>query len=247
MDHVIIIPARFKSSRLPGKPLVDILGTPLVIRVWKQCLKVKGISSDQVIIATDDKRIADCCDKYGARFIYTSENCLTGTDRVAEVATRFKAKRYINVQGDEPLIDPSDIEKIIELSKDNSKDVFNCYAKISEAQDYFSKTVPKVVFRPDGRLLYMSRGPIVSNKQHEFVKAWKQICIYSFTKESLDMFARKGCDGKTPLEEQEDIEILRFLEMGLEVQMVEVENESLAVDVPSDIKRVEDVLRKLEK
>jgi len=111
---------------------------------------------------------------------------------------------------------------------------------LSNELDYRSTTVPKVVFRMDGRLLYMSRSAIPTDKEHTFTEAWKQVCIYAFPLSALEHFA--GMDNKTPLESIEDIEILRFLELGYEVKMVEVSQSSIAVDVPEDVKRVEEAI-----
>lgn len=238
MDIAIIIPARYQSSRFPGKPLVSILGVSMINRVWKQC--VKALPRESVFVATDSEEIASHCVEHGIQVIMTSSNCLTGTDRIYEASTKINANIIINVQGDEPLVDPEDIRKVIEAAEEHPDQIINAMCPVLSEQDYRSTTVPKVVFRPDGRLLYMSRSAIPTDKNMKFRKAWKQVCIYAFPTEALECFANEKC--KTPLEEIEDIEILRFLELGYDVKMIEVSISSIAVDVPADIERVEEAL-----
>jgi 3-deoxy-manno-octulosonate cytidylyltransferase (CMP-KDO synthetase) len=234
MKTVIIIPARMKSTRLPGKPLVDILGKSLIQRTWEQCCK--AFPSEKVYIATDDAEIEKHCNQIGMKVVMTSEHCLTGTDRVADAATQIGADYYINVQGDEPLINPQDIIDTVASIKQYPGAIINGYAEIVDPAMWDSVSVPKVVFRANGRLLYMSRAPIPGNKKKNFVKAWRQICVYAFPKTALVSF--RGHEKKTPLEELEDIEILRFLELGYEVQMIKLSAASIAVDNPEDVEKV---------
>lgn len=239
MDASIIIPARYKSSRFPGKPLVDILGVSMIHRVWQQC--VKALPSECVYVATDSDEIAKHCSINNIQVLMTSSNCMTGTDRIYEASKQINAKTIINVQGDEPLVDPRDILAVIEAAKRDPEQIINAMCPILSEQDYRSTTVPKVVFRPDGRLMYMSRSSIPTDKTNSFSKAWKQVCIYAFPPSSLESFA--NVSGKTPLESIEDIEILRFLELGYDVKMIEVSTSSIAIDVPEDVERVEEAIR----
>lgn len=239
MRTVVIIPARYQSSRFPGKPLTSILGREMILRVWDRCCL--AMPASDVYVATDDERIRDCCVAAGVQVLMTGSECLTGTDRVYEASLQVAADLYLNVQGDEPLLDPQDILAVIDAAKKNPGTILNAMAPIREESDFRSNTVPKVVARPDGRLLYMSRAPIPTNKQHDFVSAMKQVCIYGFTAEALNAFASRA--SKTPLEEIEDIEILRFLELGFDVQMITVSESAIAVDVPADVERVEQALR----
>ena len=170
----------------------------------------------------------------------TSSDCLTGTDRLQQAAVQIPADIYINVQGDEPLIEPGDILSVIDEAVSHPGRIVNAMCPIGAEDDFRSRSVPKVVARPDGRLLYMSRAPIPTDKTHGFVTAMKQVCIYAFDREKLDAFVAVG--GKTPLEAIEDIEILRFLELGFDVHMVEVSSASIAVDFPEDVERVESIL-----
>jgi 3-deoxy-manno-octulosonate cytidylyltransferase (CMP-KDO synthetase) len=234
MSYIVVIPARYKSTRFPGKPLTDINGKSMLLRTYEQC--IKAVDPSLVYVATEDQRIVDHCESFGIQVLLTSDDCLTGTDRIAEVADLVKADYYINVQGDEPLFNPEDISKVISLLDTYSGDILNGYCAIDNDHQYRSVSVPKVVFRPDGRLLYMSRSAIPGNKAAAFVKAWRQVCIYAFPFEALKTFA--ASNGKTPLEAEEDIEILRFLELGYEVRMLELSSESVAVDNPEDLGEV---------
>jgi 3-deoxy-manno-octulosonate cytidylyltransferase (CMP-KDO synthetase) len=235
---VIIIPARFKSSRFPGKPLVNLCGKSMIHRVWERCCL--ALPKELVYVATDDLNISDHCKAFGIQVIMTPSCCLTGTDRVYEASKKVEADIYINVQGDEPLIDPNDIKQVIETSNRYPDNIVNAMCAIASEHDFYSSTVPKVVTRPDGRLLYMSRAAIPTNKKLEFTSAKKQVCIYAFPKASLEKF--NSVESKTPLEEIEDIEILRFLELGYEVNMIEVSASSVAIDIPADVTRVEVII-----
>lgn len=234
MNYIVVIPARLASTRLPEKPLIDIKGKSLIQRTYEQCSKT--VSADKIWIATDSEKIKLHCERLGMNVIMTSDQCLTGTDRVAEVAKKIEADYYINVQGDEPLINPSDIKKAIQAISDFPNEIINGYTAIDTKEDYYSLTIPKVVFKPNGELLYMSRAGIPGNKKGEFVISWRQVCIYVFPKDSLQAFT--SVTTKTPLEEQEDIEILRFLELNHKVRMIEMSCDSIAVDTPEDVVKV---------
>lgn len=239
MSVSIIIPARFASTRFPGKPLADICGKSLIQRVWERC--IRALPPSKVYVATDSEKIAAHCNNHGIQTVMTSSNCLTGTDRVWEASKAIDAEIYVNVQGDEPLIEPEDIKKVIAAAEKAPGQVVNAMCPITEEQDFRSVTVPKVVARPDGRLLYMSRCAIPTNKNLGFESANKQVCIYALNKSALEVFAK--VETKTPLEELEDIEILRFLELGIDVHMVSVSSTSIAVDTPEDVRRVEAAIR----
>lgn len=238
-DFVVVIPARFESIRLPGKPLIDINGKTLIQRTYEQCLK--AVDKDLIYVATNSEKIQSHCKSLNIKVVMTSNRCLTGTDRIAEFAKIIRAKTYINVQGDEPLMNPKDILTIINAAKKHPESIINGYAPIKSSLEYKSITIPKVTFRPDGRLLYMSRSPIPGNKQGVFIKSWRQICVYAFPADSLNDFAAQK--GKTTLENEEDIEILRFLELGYEVQMIELSSDSIAVDTPEDVDKVRRIIK----
>ncbi len=241
MKVIIVIPARYKSSRFPGKPLVDILGKPLI--QWVSELSAKAVGIENVYIATDDDRIARTVIALGYMVVMTSESCLTGTDRLAEVAKKVDADIYINVQGDEPLVDPEDILKIIEAKKSYPNEVINGYAVIEKDEDPDSVNIPKVIFTEDKRLVYMSRKalPGFKDKKNAPTEYYKQVCIYAFSRQELLEYGSYG--RKSILEESEDIEIIRFLEWGQIIRLVKTRPGSLAVDVPVDVINVEKALK----
>ena len=239
MEPVIIIPARYTSSRFPGKPLVDILGKSLIQRVWELCCL--AIPSHSIFVATESEVIKKHCEELCMQVIMTTNDCLTGTDRVYQASKCVDADLIIDVQGDEPLVSPDDIIKIIKASHENPDFVHCGMCPIISEKDFRSSSVPKVVTRNDGRLLYLSRAGIPTDKKLSFSKAMKQVCIYAFPQKALKLFGEYNA--KSALESIEDIEILRFLELGYEVQMVEVSSSSIAVDYPKDINRVVKVLQ----
>ena len=239
MKYIIVIPARFKSKRLPGKPLANIGGLPMIVRTYNQCKKV--VSENKIIVATDSLKIKNVCNEYNIKSIITSNKCLTGTDRVAEVAKKIKCNFYINVQGDEPFFNPNDLKILIKEAEKKPNEVINGYTEIKNKKLFFSSSIPKVVFDKNGYLLYMSRGPIPSNKALEFKKAWRQVCAYSFPRKALIDFTKTK--NKTPIELLEDIEILRFLENGYKVKMIKMSNKSLAVDNNEDLEKAKIYLK----
>lgn len=238
MKYAIVIPARYKSSRFPGKPLAKIQGKPMIQWVHEKCSE--AIPLTDVYVATDSEAIKECVEGFGGKVIMTSEKCLTGTDRLAEAASSLNYDFFINVQGDEPLISANDINAVISFHKSNTGEIVNAYARIESECDFRSPSVPKVVMGEKNQLLYMSRAPIPTNKELGFDGANRQVCIYVFSREHLEFFS--GFTEKTPMESKEDIEILRFLESGYNVKMVEVASQSVAVDYPEDIVRVEKIL-----
>ena len=201
---IIIVPARYKSSRLPGKPLIKILGVPMLVRTYNQCLKVA--LREQVIVATDDKRILTLCKNNNMNCINTSKKCLTGTDRVAEVSKKIKSDIYITVQGDEPLCDINDIKKLLKTSKKYPNRIINGYTKIVDKKLFLSKNIPKVVFRNDGRLLYQSRSPIPIDKKGNFSHAYRQVCIYAFPYKALRTFSK--------LKKKQNLKVLKILNLS---------------------------------
>ena len=236
---VIIIPARYNSSRLPGKALRDIEGTSMLQRTFEQC--IEALSKQDVYIATDNLKIKKHCEDFGANVLMTSSSCLTGTDRIAEASKYIKCDVVINVQGDEPIINPADIIKVIDAAREYPGEIINGMAIIETVDEFVNPSIPKVVTRPDGKLLYMSRAAIPTTKKLKFETAWKQICIYAFPVDSLKTFAQQ--DNKTSLEQIEDIEILRFLEMGYDVRMIKLSGSSFAIDTPEDLKKIRKYIR----
>lgn len=235
----VVIPARYESSRFPGKPLVDICGKPMIQHVWERCCR--AVEQEKVYVATDDARIKSVVEDFGGQVVMTSSECLTGTDRLAEANLQINCDFIVNVQGDEPLINPNDINTVIKAFL-KSGNVTNAMCAITSEREFRSFTVPKVTFSKSGRLLYMSRSGIPQTKTGEYQFGYKQVCIYAFSKEQLAFFYSNKA--KTLHEQVEDIEILRFLESDYVVDMVEVETGSLAVDVPEDLTAVINVIIK---
>jgi len=243
MKSVVIIPARYKSSRFPGKPLIDLLGKPMVL--WVAELSARAVGQENVYIATDDKRISKVVVDAGFNAIMTSDKCFTGTDRLAEAAKQVSADIYINVQGDEPLVNPKDIVNIIKAKELHYHEIINGYCPISSNEDPNNVNIPKVIFTEDNSLVYMSRQAIPGFKDKEKIPSqyYKQVCIYAFTADELKSYADYG--RKSTLESSEDIEIIRFLEWGKKIRMVETSPGSLAVDVQEDVAKVEQGLKEL--
>ena len=237
MSVLVVIPARFQSTRFPGKPLAALGGYPLIQHVWQQCCR--AVHADDVIVATDDDRIASVASGFGASVEMTSPSCLTGTDRVAEVARHRRADWYLNVQGDEPFVDPSAITSVIAATANARVDVvaINTMSFISDETEFRSETVPKPVIDLHGRLMYVSRAAIPTDKRHSFRTAYRQVGLYAFRPAALDYYQPGST--KSPIEEIEDIEILRLLEAGLHVQMIKVPPSGIAVDTPADLLRAE--------
>jgi 3-deoxy-manno-octulosonate cytidylyltransferase (CMP-KDO synthetase) len=202
--------------------------------VWEKCAEVAN--PREILVATDDDRILEHCNENGMQVEMTSSNCLTGTDRLYEVSQKIKSEIYINVQGDEPLISPKDIKAVIVAAQKEPEITFNAMCKINKEADFWNANVPKVVTQKNGFLLYISRSPIPTNKQYGYNMGMKQVCIYAYPYEVLKHFG--SLKEKTPLESIEDIEILRLLELGYKVKMIEVSSSSIAVDTPGDLEKV---------
>ena len=234
----VVIPARYKSSRFPGKPLAKIKEKEMII--WVAEIAEKAVGRENVYIATENEEIVDVVKSYNYKVILTSDTCPTGTDRVAEAALEIDADIIINIQGDEPLLNPEDIKKVIKAKLDFPEHVINCMAPVNKYETAESRKIAKLVTTLDSDLMYMSRNPIPGTKTGYADNQLKQVCIYAFTREHLKEYAKEGI--KTPVEFQEDIEIIRFLEKGIKVKMVSVDGATVAVDYPEDITIVEQIL-----
>lgn len=233
-----VIPARYKSSRFEGKPLADIYGKPMVWWVYQQALKVKEFS--QVYVATDDTRIFEKCSEMNINVIMTSESHQTGTDRVGEVARKIPADIYINIQGDEPLIEPETISDAIKPFYNNVEEIYvtNMMTKIIRDYEIIDNTVPKVIVNSTGKGVYLSRLPIPYPKG-DVTSYYKQVCVYGFTPKALEFYC------STPrgiIEKAEDIEILRFIENRYPVQFIETSHDTVAVDTKKDLQRVREII-----
>lgn len=246
MKNLIVIPARMKSSRLPGKPLKKINGKELILRVLNACEPLSS-KNTKIIVATDEKKIFKRVNFLNFNSIMTSKICRTGTDRVAEVAKKIKADIYINVQGDEPLVNFKDIQKIINAKKKYPEHVICGYSNLLSDEDVNNINIPKVVLNKKSELLYISRSPIPNSKKKSIKgrNYLKQVCIYGFNKKDLILFNR--FKNKTTLENLEDIEILRYLEISKKVKMIKVSSKSYAVDTYDDLKKIDKIFKRLDK
>lgn len=240
MKIIGIIPARYKSSRFPGKPLSDIHGKPMVWWVYRAAKQVKQL--EEVYVATDDDRIRSACEQLSLKVIMTSENNPTGTDRVAEVSRKVKADLYVNIQGDEPLLEPSTIEQVILpfLVKKPAFAVANLMTEIRNMAELVNSNVPKIVVNKDSDAIFFSRLPIPYPKGKTDVRYFKQVCVYGFTPGALERFSLLE---RGRIECLEDIELLRFIENNIKIRMVEVERDTIGVDTFSDLERVQEILK----
>lgn len=238
-----VIPARYASTRFPGKPLALINNYPLVYHVYS---KAKKAQLDDVIIATDDNRILDSCLKLGCKVVLTSTQHLTGSDRVAEVAKNYEADIFINIQGDELLITPSLINKIAQILKDNKfLDIATARKKIQVQEELDNSNVVKIVVDNNNNVLYFSRMAIPFNvnkadsKRGKDIDYYKHVGIYGYRKDALLRFTALP---PSPLELCESLEQLRALENDFSIQAIETNYDSIGVDVPEDLERVKKLL-----
>lgn len=240
----VVIPARYESTRYPGKPLVKLLGKPMII--WVAELSAKAVGKENVYIATDDVRIKVAVESVGYNVVMTGP-ALTGTDRLAEAVLHIDADIIINVQGDEPLADPEDIKRIISAKQQFPSMIINGFSYLNENENPHNVNIPKVITTEENNLVYMSRLPVPGFKDSKNIpdSYKKQVCIYAFSKPELKLFREFG--RKSKLEQSEDIEILRFLEFGMPIKMIETKPGSYAVDAPEDVAIVEAELAKVLK
>lgn len=240
MKIIGVIPARYKSSRFPGKPLADICGKPMIWWVYNQAVKVKDFEA--VYVATDDERIETVCKEYGMNVVMTSENCNSGTDRAVEVAEKVDGDLFIVVMGDEPLISPDNIKSMIEGMNQGHYDAGMLCTKFKNGVDLTNTTTIKLAINEKSELIYMSRLPIPYPKASLDYDYYKNVGVYAFSRETL-MFYKDNPRGN--LEKIEDMEMLRMLENHKLVKVIEVETESMSVDTPKDLERIRNVVMTL--
>lgn len=230
-----IIPARWGSTRFPGKPLHGIAGKPLIQHVWERCQQ--ACCFDQIIIATDDMRIAEVGFGIGAEIALTSPDHRSGTDRIAEVAIKLKKTSVIfNIQGDEPLIDPLLLRLLVRETKRNKKiDIITAATPLSP-EAAFNEHHVKVVFDSAGDALYFSRSRIPFDRAAGGVDFYKHLGIYGFRRKALLNFVRLA---PSLLEQAEQLEQLRALENGMKLRVIVSESDSMGVDTPEDAAKVE--------
>lgn len=244
MHTIGIIPARYDSSRFPGKPLIDIMGKTMIQRVYEQALKAKSL--DEVFVATDDDRIFKEVEKFGGKAMMTSTDHLSGTDRCNEVVSFLASSGHkidvvVNIQGDEPYIQPEQIEKVCSCFSKPGVNIATLAKRIENRDELFSNTVNKVIFNKQKNAIYFSRTPIpyMQNQNqdlwHRLFPYYKHIGIYAYRTETLLAIASLEPAG---LEKAESLEQLRWLENGYSIRVEETHFESIAIDTPADLLKI---------
>lgn len=254
-----IIPARYGSTRLPAKLLLDLAGKPIIQHVFERTSQAKLV--DEVLIATDDERIETVANNFGATVIMTSVDHQTGTDRIAEVAKNLTSEIIVNVQGDEPLIDPNTIDQAVNpLLDEPSLMMSTTCEKIENLADVFNPNVVKVVINSQGNALYFSRAPIafarfaclgeqsfepakmleaMKNQPNELGEYFKHTGLYVYRRKFLLEFTTWP---RSPLETQESLEQLRALEKGYSIRVLKVTAKSIGIDTMADLLNVKKIL-----
>ena len=236
MKIIGVIPCRYQSSRFPGKSLALINGKPMMWHVYQRALESNVL--DEVYIATDDERIVKVANEHNLKTVMTSDKHETGTDRVAEVASQIQADYYINIQGDEPFIEPEAIKLVAQAIIDCDNPLVqaaNAYTFMQDISDVVDSNTVKVVMDVNQRALAYSRQPIPYPKANT-AKYSKQLGLYAFKQSGLQVFSENL---PASLEKVEGVEMYRLLEHGYSIQMVKTNNVSISVDTPSDLKRVQ--------
>lgn len=240
MKTYIIIPARYQSTRFPGKPLAMIAGKPMIQWVYEAAIKTEGISGTYV--ATDDSRIFDAVKRFGGIPIMTSETHTCGTDRIRECAEDLGIEGddiIINLQGDEPLIKSETLGNLSKAFTDS--DVYMCTlkTKLAEQREIENPNVVKVITDVHGDAIYFSRSPVPYNRNGVPAIYYKHVGIYAYRRWFLDKFSQMG---RTQLEAVESLEQLRVLENGFRIRVIETDNQTIGVDAPEDLEKIQDRL-----
>jgi 3-deoxy-manno-octulosonate cytidylyltransferase (CMP-KDO synthetase) len=247
MSVVAIIPARYGSTRLPGKPLADIGGKPMIQHVYESTLKAPGLK--RVLVATDDRRIEQAVKKFGGEVVMTSRQHTSGTDRLAEVARKIRAEWLVNVQGDLPFIHAETIARaVVPLRRNPALPMGTVCTPIYDAREWHNPNVVKVLTNRERFAMYFSRAPIPYVRRHEFdprgkkmtlrngrrVWGFRHLGLYVYRRDFLLKFARLR---PTALERIESLEQLRALENGYQIYVAQVDERSIEVDTPADLKK----------
>ncbi|MCE5323857.1 3-deoxy-manno-octulosonate cytidylyltransferase [bacterium] len=234
MKATVIIPARMAATRFPGKPLVDICGKPMIAWVYQRASQAESV--DRVIVATCDKEIIDAVEAFGGEVVMTSDKHRSGTDRLAEVAENIDSQLIVNVQGDEPLIDPKSIDLAIEpFDKEPDLNMSSLMVPI-DSESAKDPNLVKVVVTADNYAMYFSRSPIPYERKPLVGRSvYGHVGLYAYTRQFLLKFAAME---PTPLEMAESLEQLRVLEHGYKIKMVEIADRPMGVDTQEDLERV---------
>jgi 3-deoxy-manno-octulosonate cytidylyltransferase (CMP-KDO synthetase) len=237
MKVIGVIPARYTSSRFPGKPLADIHGKPMIWWVYQQAKKVAEI--DDVLVATDDERICAVVESFGGKAVMTSPRHRNGSERLSEIAEHVIADIYVTIQGDEPLIEPEVIDAALAIIlADDAVVCATLKTPFSNPVDVVNSTTPKVVCDKDGNALLFSRAPIPYPKAALNYVFYKPLGVYAFRRDVLLKYATLPI---REIEKTEDIELLRLIENGINVRVGAVNSNSIAVDTPKDLERVREL------
>lgn len=242
MKFACVIPARYASTRLPGKPLADIAGKPMIQRVYEQVAKAKKPAL--VIVATDDQRVFDKVESFGGMALMTQPNHPTGTDRLAEVASHHQdVDVIINVQGDEPLIDADVIDQLADLFLEDADLQMATVASPLLEEEYDEPSAVKVICNKQGDAMYFSRS-LIPYPRHAFINPpMKHVGIYAYRRQFLLDYAKMD---PTPAEETESLEQLRALENGYAIRVIKTDKRFVGVDTPEDLERVNAIFSTLE-
>ena len=243
MKSICVIPARYSSTRLPGKPLKDICGRPMICRVWERASRAKSVA--EVIVATDDERILSAVEKNFGRAMMTRADHKTGTDRLAEVAEKFSdAEVVVNVQGDEPLIEPRLIDELVALFvEDKNLQMATVATELTDEDEMKNPNNVKVVLDKNNDALYFSRSLIPFPRNVGKSKIFKHIGIYAYRRNFLLAYAKME---PTPLEQSESLEQLRALENGFKIRVIKSSCKFIGVDTEEDLKLVNEIYRREE-
>lgn len=237
MKILAVIPARYDSTRFPGKPLVDIKGKPMIQHVYERVLKAKLV--DKVLIATDDEKIFNRVKDFGGKVVMTSKKHESGTDRICEAIKSFKGDIIVNVQGDEPGINPKDIDKAIKpLLKDKKVNISTLAIRINTGIDLKDENKVKVVFDKNNFALYFSRNNIPFDRSHVNnvikEKFYKHIGLYVYRRKFLEGLKKLK---PSAMENLEKLEQLRFLDNGEKIKVVLTDREAISIDTPADLQK----------
>ncbi|KAA8519801.1 hypothetical protein F0562_014109 [Nyssa sinensis] len=238
-----IIPARYASSRFRGKPLVPILGKPMIQRTWERAKLATTL--DQLVVATDDEKIAECCRGFGADVILTSESCRNGTERCNEALQKLRKKFdiVVNIQGDEPLIEPEIIDGVVKALQADPDAVFSTAVTSLEPEDASDPNRVKCVVDNHGYAIYFSRGLIPYNKSGKVNPHFPYLLhlgIQSYDAQFLKIYPELS---PTPLQLEEDLEQLKVLENGYKMKVIKVDHDAHGVDTPEDVEKIESLMR----
>ena len=233
---IAIIPARYQSTRLPGKPIIDIRGKTLIEHVYRRVEKADIV--ERILVATDDERIAQAVKRFGGNVVMTGINHQSGTDRLAEAADSLPAEALVvNVQGDEPLIEPDVIDRAVAAARLGDAEIVTLCTRLTDPASIADPNRVKVVVNREGLALYFSRSPIPSAGT-----TFLHVGLYVYRSGFLKRFSRLE---RTPLEIAERLEQLRALEHGFRIRVVEVESASWGIDTPDDLERFKSYLGKI--